>query len=93
MVDSIRSCKTCRDPDSMRALTGVMPEPVAKMNNWEAALGPALSILNPGPSIGLASTSVSARMQHDLGSDVTQGLPADQQRPQNTHLCAWTSTA
>jgi len=49
---------------------GVMPEPVAKMKTWEAALGPAFSMRNPGPSTGLASTSVPAGTDRSLGASL-----------------------
>ena len=62
---AVVGCKTCKFPDSIKAFKGVMPDPVAKMNSWEACFGPAFSILKPGPSTGLASTSVPAQ-PHNL---------------------------
>ena len=52
---------TLRVPASIRALIGAMPDPVAKMKTSGAASGPILSMRKPGPSTGLASTSVPER--------------------------------
>lgn len=49
---------TWRVSDSIRALIGAMPDPVANMKTWETSSGPTFATRNPGPSTGLASTSV-----------------------------------
>lgn len=72
---------------------GAMPDPVANIKTCDTASGPTLSIRNPGPSTGLASTSVPERQIHSVEVSVKRQTPQTHpdrvlQKPLTTFLPA-----